>query len=76
MSYLRVICWILLKHTGGPHDAFTTFWIYPHDADMLQQIKQAKKENSQSAKCEMLASFLNKYYDANNKAGPTLQQKG
>ena len=43
---------------------------------MLQQIKQAKKENSQSAKCEMLASFLNKYYDANNKAGPTLQQKG
>ena len=68
MSYLRVICWILLKHTGGPHDAFTTFWIYPHDADMLQQIKQAK--------CEMLAPFLNKYYDANNKAGPTLQQKG
>ena len=69
MSYLRVICWILLKHTGGLHDAFTTFWIYPHDADMLQQIKQAKKENSQSAKREMLASFLNKYCDANNKAG-------
>ena len=65
MSHLRVICWILLKRTGGPHDA-----------DMLQQIKQAKKENSQSAKREMLASFLNKYYDANNKAGPTLQQKG